>query len=332
MSNRSVINRREFLGATLAMAAAVKLGAQESPTASWGSPVVDIHLHPRQTPKGSFDHIEGSGVTKAVLLAGIAAQEIAKATIAQYPDRFVRFVSIDVTQPDALAQLTAAVKAGARGFGEIKSQVEADGPEMRRLYAAAAELGVPITIHFQEVSQPGSPGTFNRGLKRFDAMLKAYPKTTFIGHADAFWGNVSADYAADTAYPTGPIVPGGVTDKFLSDYPNLYADMSARSCNNFLNRDHEFSAAFIRRHQNKLMFGSDCGCLDGRGTAGGRARGAGTGSQPGAAAAASPQAAASPLAGKCVARETLTVLKKLAPVDVFRKIVWENATTLLKLR
>jgi hypothetical protein len=114
---------------------------------------------------------------------------------------------------------------------------------------------VPITIHFQEVSQPGSPGTFNTGLKQFNAMLKAFPRTTFIGHADAFWANVSADYAEDTSYPKGPIKPGGVTDRFLADYPNLFADMSANSGNNFLTRDPEFAARFLERHQDKLMFG-----------------------------------------------------------------------------
>ena len=98
---------------------------------------------------------------------------------------------------------------------------------MQRVYALAAELNVPVTIHFQEVNQPGSPGTYNTGLKKFDAMLKAFPKTTFIGHADAFWANVSADYAEDTAYPTGRITPGGATDRLLTEYPNLLADMSA---------------------------------------------------------------------------------------------------------
>ena len=155
---------------------------------------------------------------------------------------------------------------------------------MQRVYALASELNVPITIHFQEVNQPGSPGTYNTGLKKFDAMLKAFPKTTFIGHADAFWANVSADYAEDTAYPKGRIVPGGATDRLLGDYPNLYADMSANSGNNFLTRDPEFAAGFLMRHQNKLMFGSDCPCPDGRGGA----------------------------KGRCVARATLTELKKLA--------------------
>jgi len=302
------IGRREFLQSVAVIAAASRAGAQTPATNEWGSQVLDIHLHPRATVEGSLAHLDGAGVTKAVLLTGAAAEERAKESVAAHPNRFVRFASIDMTQPDAIDRLRAAAKSGAIGFGEIKSQVAAAGPEMQRLYALAAELNLPITMHFQEVNQPNSPGTFNTGLKQFDAMLKKYPKTTFVGHADAFWANVSADYAEDTSYPKGPIKPGGVTDKFLGDYPNLYADMSANSGNNFLNRDPEFAAAFLVRHQNKLMFGSDCSCADGRGTSG---RGAS--------------------AGRCIARATLTMLKKLAPPDVFRKIVWENATRILKI-
>jgi predicted TIM-barrel fold metal-dependent hydrolase len=260
-------------------------------------------------------------VTKAVLLTNVSAQSHAQTVAATYPGRFVRFASVNVTQPDATVLLREAVHNGAIGLGEIKSQVEAAGPEMQRVYALATELGVPVTIHFQEVSQPGSPGTYNTGLKKFDAMLKAFPKTTFIGHADAFWANVSADYTEDTSYPTGRIKPGGVTDRFLSDYPNLFADMSANSCNNFLNRDPEFAAAFLVRHQNKLMFGSDCSCLDGRGTVAARD----------GAPIQSPALAPRPNAGKCIARETLTALKKLAPPDVFKKITWQNGGRLLKI-
>jgi len=317
-----VVNRRQFVQSALALAAGSRLAGQGSAAPQWGGPVLDIHLHLRQTTDGNFNHIEGSGVTKAVLLANVSAQSHAKTIAATYPGRFVRFASIDVTQPDTVAKLREAIQNGAIGFGEIKSQVEAAGPEMQRVYALAAELGVPVTIHFQEVNQPGSPGTYNRGLKKFDAMLKGFPKTTFIGHADAFWANVSADYAEDTAYPTGRIKPGGVTDRLLSDYPNLFADMSANSCNNFLNRDPEFAAAFLVRHQNKLMFGSDCSCLDGRGTAGAARQGG---------PVQSPAAPPRPNAGKCIARETLTALSKLAPPDVFRKITWQNGTRLLKI-
>lgn len=297
------IGRREFLQAAMVIAAASRVGGQTPAAGEWGGSILDIHLHLRATADGNFNHMEGSGVAKAVLLASVNAEDRAKQVAAAHPGRFARFASIDVTQPDAVDRLRMAVQNGAAGFGEIKSQVEAAGPEMRRLYALASELNVPIMIHFQEVSQPGSQGTYNTGLKTFDAMLKAFPKATFIGHADAFWANVSADYAEDTSYPTGRIRPGGATDRFLSDYANLYADMSANSGNNFLTRDPEFAGGFLERHQDKLMFGSDCGCPDGRGGP----------------------------SGRCIARATLAALKKLAAPAVFRKITWENGTRLLQI-
>ena len=46
---------------------------------------------------------------------------------------------------------TQAVKSGARGFGEMKLHLATDSAEFRRAYALAAELNVPILIHFQEV-------------------------------------------------------------------------------------------------------------------------------------------------------------------------------------
>ena len=295
------MDRRTFLQ-TVAVAAGASAAVAQT-TNEWGSPVLDIHLHPRATTEANILHMDGAGVTKAVLLTGANAEDRAKLAVAAHPSRLIRFAAIDVTQPNAAAYLRSAVQSGAKGFGEIKSQVAAAGPEMQRLYALAAELNVPILIHFQEVSQPGSPGTFNTGLKQFDATLRKFPKTTFIGHADAFWANVSADYAEDTSYPKGPIKPGGVTDSFLGEYPNLYGDMSANSGNNFLMRDPEFAAGFVERHQNKLMFGSDCPCADGRGSDRG---------------------------GRCIARATLAQLKKLASADVFRKIVWGNGNQLLK--
>src|SRR5262249_48765319 len=149
----------------------------------------------------------------------------------------------------------------------------------------------------------------------FESILKGYPKTTFIGHADAFWANVSADYHNEAAYPSGPIARGGVTDRWLGEYPNLFGDVSANSGNNALSRDPSFTADFLERHQGKLLFGSDCSCTDGHGA--------------GISQANNPAAAR--LAGKCVARETLTVLKRSAPNGAFRKIVWGNVHTLLRI-
>jgi hypothetical protein len=74
----------------------------------------------------------------------------------------------------------------------------------------------------------------------------------------------------------------------FSEYPNLYGDLSTSGLN-ALARDPDFSRDFLSRYQDKLLFGSDCNCRDGRGTG---------------------QESRHPLAsGKCIGRETLTRLK-----------------------
>ena len=230
------MNRREFLE-TVAAAAAVPALAGQDPAHEWGTPVFDLHFHLRPQPAGNLAHLDGAGVTKANLLTRGGVLDQVKALQAAAPGRFTWFNSYDVTKPDAEQVLTQAVKDGAQGFGEMKFHVAADGPELRRMYALAADLHVPILIHFQEVDHFPNEGTWSTGFaKTFASVLKAYPKTTFIGHADAFWANVSADYHNEAAYPTGPIKRGGVTDRWLGDHPNLFGDISANSGNNALTR------------------------------------------------------------------------------------------------
>jgi predicted TIM-barrel fold metal-dependent hydrolase len=290
------------------------LRAQDRP--AWSSPVIDMHFHMRGLPEANFAHVDGSGCTAANLLTfGDVADKVAAAR-AQYPGKFPSwFTTANIVKAESDGQLRDGVKKGAMGFGELKFPVAADGPEMQRVYALAAELNVPVLIHFQEVSQAAAAGGYNTGVKRFADMLKAYPKTKFIAHADAFWANISADYHEQEAYPTGPIVPGGISDKLLSDYPNLFADTSANSANNALSRDPDFTRVFLARHQDKLHFGSDCNCSDGRG----------------GGAAQNSDRVAPRMRGKCVARETLNVLTASTTPEIFRKIAWTNAHRLLGL-
>ena len=172
-----MINRRQFVS-SLAAASTASLLAQ--PNLEWGGPALDIHLHLRPDGESNIAHMKGSGVTKAVLLTRVQQADRAKALIEKYPGRFVWFASADLAQPDATALLTKAVKEGALGLGEIKNQVLCDGPEMKRMYALAADLNVPIQIHFGDVPQASGNAVFNGGFKRFDAMLKAFPKTKFL--------------------------------------------------------------------------------------------------------------------------------------------------------
>ena len=311
-----MLNRRQFLGvvgASVSLPVATLRAAQAS---EWGSPVFDLHFHLRGQPAANIAHLDGVGIASANLLTRATAIDQVRAVQAAAPGRFTWFCSADPSIPGSIDTLTQSAKSGARGFGEMKYHLATDGPEFRRAYALAAELKVPMLIHFQEVDHFENEGTWSPGFaKNFERILRAYPNTTFIGHADAFWANVSADYHNEAAYPSGPIVHGGITDKLLGDYPNLYGDLSANSGNNMLARDPEFTVDFLRRHQNKLLFGSDCSCIDGRGG------GVSQGNNP----------AAARLAGKCVARETLTVLKRSASPEIFRKIAWDNAHTRLKI-
>ena len=68
----------------------------------------------------------------------------------------------------------------------MKYHLATDSPEFQRAYALAAELRVPMLIHFQEVDHFPNEGTWSTGFaKNFERMLKTNPRTTFIGHADA---------------------------------------------------------------------------------------------------------------------------------------------------
>jgi predicted TIM-barrel fold metal-dependent hydrolase len=304
------MKRREFLE-TVAAALLPTLARQDAH--EWGAPVFDLHFHIRPLPAANLAHLDGAGITKANLLTRARVLDQVKVLQATAPGRFTWFNSYDVTRPDAEQVLTQAVKSGAQGFGEMKFHVAADGPELRRTYALAADLHVPVLIHFQEVDHLPNEGTWSAGFANtFESVLKAYPRTTFIGHADAFWANVSADYHNEAIYPTGPITRGGVTDRWLGDYPNLFGDMSAVSGNNAMARDPEFTADFLKRHQDKLLFGSDCSCRDGHG-------------------AGDDNPAAPRMADKCVARETLNLLKRSTSPIVFQKIVWGNVHGLLRI-
>ncbi len=277
--------------------------------------MLDTHLHLRSDADACFTHMQGCGVTHAVLLTRSVDEDKAKMEMQKRPGHFVRSVSADPAQPDAAQVFRAALTGGAVSIGELKYHLALDSPEMRRVYDIAAERNVPVMMHIQNF--PHFPGElpYNTGYEHFDKVIRQYPKTNFIGHGDLFWANISADVPTDRGYPSGPIKPGGLTDKWLSDFPNLYADMSANSGNNALSRDPEFSRAFIVRHQSKLIFGSDCSCSDGHGA--------------GVSQNNNPEA--SRLAGKCVARATLQLSKDLTSPEIFRKITWENGSRLFRV-
>ncbi|HEY2934746.1 MAG TPA: amidohydrolase family protein [Acidobacteriota bacterium] len=314
-------SRREFLKVLPALAT-VPLAAQGGA----GEPLLDFHQHSLyvgRTHDQLLAHQAEHRVSTTVLLPGegwmfpepawaplfkapasalpiLGGNRDCAALQSQYPDKFVRFTSSDAAESRSVDVLRGNILRGARGIGEMKYHVAVDSPEMHRIYQLADEMHVPVLIHFEFE-------TYNTGLERFAAVLKKYPKVNFIGHAQTWWGNISADLNPLDLYPKGPVKPGGLTDKLLSDYPNIHGDLSAGSGLNALTRDPEFARAFLQRHSRKLIWGSDCPCHDGKG--------------------------AGFAGGKCIAAESLAALRELVPDPAsLRRMRFENGAQLLGLK
>jgi predicted TIM-barrel fold metal-dependent hydrolase len=310
--------RREFLSTSSlalvgAAAQAARGGAQ---TAS--DPIVDIHQHLNYSGRGDADllaHQRALGVTTTILLPagrsvktasthqgtanGLQAEalgvEACRAFALQHGSGF-RFAANEVPDvDDAVDTIAQALKRGAVMIAEQKFGVECDGPAMQRIYELARAHGVPVLMHWQF-------GMYNHGFDRFGRMLEKYRDVNFIGHAQTWWANVDRDHRDQgVLYPKGPVTPGGVTDRYLADYPNMFGDLSAGSGLNALTRDEGFTREFLRRHQDKLLFGSDCSDRLGSGAG-------------------------------CQGSQTIAVIRRLsASREIERKLLYENARRLLRL-
>lgn len=246
------LSRRTFLAG-----AACSLAAQAA------EPVIDIHQHTNYSGRSDDElvaHQREMGITKTVLLPagskyGLAAGAGGNDTVVQlakrYPDEFVYFANELPDIPETKQVIEKYLKAGALGIGEQKFPVEADSRSIRLVADIAEDFGVPVLLHFEHKM-------YNFGIERFHKILEDYPKVAFIGHAQTWWGNIDKNHDQAAMYPKTRVTPGGITDRLLADYPNMYGDLSAGSGLNALLRDEEHATGFLERHQNKLMFGSDC--------------------------------------------------------------------------
>ena len=61
--------------------------AQSAP--DWGGPVLDTHLHLRKDADACLTHMQGCGVTNAILLTPAADQDRARQEMERRPGRFV---------------------------------------------------------------------------------------------------------------------------------------------------------------------------------------------------------------------------------------------------
>lgn len=313
----SLLSRREFIEATalLLSGTALKLNGAIPAT----EPIIDIHQHAhylRRTKRDLLTHQRSMGITTTILLPagrplisksthnGASNGLEAKTRSNQACYEFAKKHSTEFffganevpDRPDALNEIEKYLKLGAIVIGELKFGVECDSAEMQKIYQLAQYHNVPVLMHWQF-------GRYNYGFTRFHTMLEKYPKTNFIGHAQTWWANIDKDNNDPCIlYPTGKLTPGGMTDRLLSDYPNMYGDLSAGSGLNALSRDEDHAREFLTRHQDKLMFGSDCADADGL------------------------------PAAECQGAKTIAAIRKLSSTKVVeRKLLYENAKRLFKI-
>jgi predicted TIM-barrel fold metal-dependent hydrolase len=310
--------RRDFLSASgMALLGMAVHGLGSDPLQA-AEPIIDIHQHLNYSGRADdvlLAHQQAMGATTTILLPagrsvnrtsthdgvsnGLQAQclgnDACREFVRAHRGAF-RFGANEVPDVDgATREIERYLKLGGVIIAEQKYGVECDSAEMQKIYELAQAYRVPVLMHWQF-------SMYNYGFERFDKMLEKYPRVNFLGHAQTWWGNVDRNNADQSVmYPKGPVTRGGTTDRYLSDYPNMYGDLSAGSGLNALTRDEDFARDFLTRHQDKLVYGSDCS--DGEGTG-----------------------------PKCQGAQTITTIRRLAASKAIeRKPLYGNAKKLFKL-
>ena len=312
------IDRRGFLTtSSLALIGLAVDGSTGAGAAAADEPVIDIHQHVGYAGRADdalVAHQRAMGVTTTILLPagrsvrtpsthdgvanGLQAQclgnEACFQLVAAHAKAYVSGANEVPDLEEAVPEIERYLKRGAVLIGEQKFGVECDSPAMQKIYQLAQAYRVPVLMHWQL-------DMYNYGFERFGTMLAKYPRVNFIGHAQTWWANIDKKHTPQAGlYPKGPVTPGGLTDRYLSDYPNMYGDLSAGSGLNALTRDEDFTRDFLKRHQNKLLYGSDCTDVEGAGP-------------------------------KCQGAQTIAALRRLAGNKrIERKLLHDNAKKLFR--
>jgi len=229
-----------------------------------------IHGYPPLTTEKLLRFMDAHRIEKSVVLPLIAPEEEdyyytteqALADCARHPDRLVPFANMDPRRGandgsyDFFPVLQEYADMGCKGFGEILANLPTNDPRMKGIYRACGKLGFPVVFDFRL----GTVGVIEPvGMSFLEECLGEFPETLFIGHGPAWWAEISAEVTAagKNSYPEGPIQEPGKIDYLLEKYPNMHADLSARSAYNALSRDLDVTRRFLEKHHRKLLFGTD---------------------------------------------------------------------------
>jgi predicted TIM-barrel fold metal-dependent hydrolase len=271
------LNRRSALKCLAAGTAALNItttfaSAREFPAGDY----VDVHTHLGQTwnttepltAEELLRWMDAHKIAQAVVLPLVSPEsssyllttDYVLAQTAPFRDRLIPFCCVDPRtsftggQKGLVAMLQKYIDAGAKGFGEHKPGVAFDDPRNMLLYAACAELKLPLLFHIdnqRNLDRPGLPGLAKA--------LAENPGCNFIGHGPGWWASISGDATqADIGgYPKAKVAPGGAIDVLMEKHANLFGDLSAGSGAGAISRDLDFGREFLIRRQDRILFGTD---------------------------------------------------------------------------
>jgi predicted TIM-barrel fold metal-dependent hydrolase len=275
MNTRLILSRRTFhstLAAAVAVASLPRRARAELPLGDY----VDMHTHLGQTwnttvPLTAEDLLrwmDAKKIAQAVVLPLVSPEsssyllttDYVLAQTKPFRDRLIPFCCVDPRTsytggPKGLvAMLQKYVAAGAKGFGEHKAGIDFADPRNMALYAACAELKLPLLFHIdnqRNMDEPGLPGLAKA--------LAEHPECTFIGHGPGWWASISGDVtkASLGGYPKSKVAPGGAIDALMDKHANLFGDLSAGSGAGAISRDLDFGREFLIRRQDRILFGTD---------------------------------------------------------------------------
>lgn len=248
--------------------------------------VINVHSHPfAKSPEDVAKWInvmDVVGIEKSVILAMETGAEFDRIydQYARYSEHFEVWCGFDYTGfdkpgygPAAVAELERCVKKGARGVGEEGDKgkgigwgkaagMHLDDPRMDLLLEKCADLRIPINTHVadpiwmyqkMDATNDGLMNAFNWRLDNqpdiighsgmidiLERAVQRHPRTTFVA---CHFANLDYDLAR--------------LGQLLDRYPNLYADISARYAETTVTP--RFTAEFYRKHQDRLLYGTDMG-------------------------------------------------------------------------
>lgn len=248
-------------------------------------PVIDVHSHDYARTPAEIDRwvktMDEVGLEKTIIMSGQTGAKFDEvlARYRHHPNRFEVWCGFDYSGfdkpgfgPAAVAELERCHRVGATGVGELSDKgrglgatatnlgMHIDDPRMDALLEKCADLRLPVNIHVGEDKWMYEPmdqtndGLMNAwkwrvskdpGVLQHDEVVdtleravKRHSRTVFIA---CHFANCCSDL--------------NWLGAMLDQFPNLYADMGARFAE--IAPIPRFAAEFFRKHQDRLLYGTD---------------------------------------------------------------------------